>query len=335
MISLLCLILLSAAMPMRAAHAETALATGYVNASTLHLRKGAATDKDIVDTLSRNTAVNVYEVSGMWLRIDVPSSGKSGYVYGKYITVNGSSLSAYALGTTTGKVHLRKEATSASDSLAVLDSKTGVTVYSADQTTGWYKVKVHSTAKEGYISPLYVAIVCKVEGATVSTGSQAGAINATDVNFRAGPATSYKSQGKLQKNDAVTVTGTSGNWYQLTVNATGKSGYVYKTYVTLGTSSTMPASGTAGFINASGVNFRRAVHELYKPEQAANKHRGHHPRHVRQMVQGHGEFHERVRLRNVRDAQYVRDAVAHAGERYGGIHQCQRRQLPHGPVHEL
>ncbi len=277
LIFLICAALIVAVLPMHSAHAESTLATGYVNASKLHLRKGAGTNYDIVDTLSRNTSINVYEVNGMWLRIDVPSSGKSGYVYGKYITVNGSSLSAYALGTTTGKVHLRKEATASSDSLAIVDSKSGLTIYSADQTSGWYKLKVHSSGQEGYISPRYVSIVCKVEGATTSTGNQSGYINATNVNFRTGPSTSYSSQGKLQTSDAVSVTGTSGNWYKLTVNATGKSGYVYGRYVTISSSSATPTptpaatSGSAGVINATGVNFRTGPSTSYKSQGKLNK----------------------------------------------------------------
>ena len=71
-------------LPMREAHAETALATGYVNTAKLNLRKGVGTGNAIVDTLAKSTAVNIYEVTGTWLRIDVPSTGKSGYVSGKY-----------------------------------------------------------------------------------------------------------------------------------------------------------------------------------------------------------------------------------------------------------
>ncbi|HWR31337.1 MAG TPA: SH3 domain-containing protein, partial [Negativicutes bacterium] len=178
--ALLSLVLLAALMPQTVAHAETALATGYVNTAKLNMRSGAGTGNAIVESLKKDTAVNVYEVVGTWLRIDVPSSGKSGYVSGKYISINASSLSAYALGVTSGKVNLRKSATSKSDSVAVVAKNSGVTIYSADKTTGWYKVKVHSTSQEGYISPTYVKIVCKVVG----TVNKEGYINANGVNLR-------------------------------------------------------------------------------------------------------------------------------------------------------
>jgi len=271
--ALLCAALLTAAMPLERAHAETALATGSVNSATLNMRNGAGTGNAIVDTLTRNTAVNVYEVSGSWLRIDVPSTGKGGYVYGKYISIDASSLSAYALGVTTGKVHLRKEATSRSDSLAIVESNLGVTIYSADGTTGWYKVKVHATSQEGYISPRYVKVVCKVSGAAAS--GTTGYINATRVNFRTGPSTSYTSQGKLDKNTALAVTGTNGNWYKVTLTSNGKSGYVYKTYVTIGTTSDTPApvvtSNSSGYINATRVNFRTGPSTSYTSQGKLDK----------------------------------------------------------------
>ncbi len=264
---LLCAGLFFAALPLQSARAESALATGYVNSGKLNLRNGAGTGNPIIDTLTRNTVVNVYEVSGSWLRIDVPSTGKSGYVYGKYISIDETSLSAYALGITTGKVHLRKEATSQSDSAAILEKDLGVTVFSADKTTGWYKVKVHATAQEGYISPRYVKLVCKVSGTAGAVADGEGYINAMQVNFRTGPSTRYTSQGKLDRNTALSVTGTSGNWYQVKLSGNGKSGYVYKTYVTLGAASATPTpavtSGTEGYINAMQVNFRTGPSTRY------------------------------------------------------------------------
>lgn len=270
-----CMLLLYAALPMQTAHAESTLATGFVNTTKLNMRKGAGTGHSIVDTLSKNTAVNIYEVVGTWLRIDVPSSGKSGYVSGKYITVNSSSLTAYALGVTSGKVNLRKEATSKSDSLAVIDGNSGLTIYSADSKTGWYKVKVHSSGKEGYISPLYIKIVSKVDKS--GTSGTSGVITASSVNLRSGAGTSYSKIATLQKNDAVTILEKSGDWYKVTVKSTNKTGYVFATYVKdtstttptptatpAGSPTPTPAGSQAGKLNASGVNFRTGPSTSYK-----------------------------------------------------------------------
>lgn len=276
MAGLLCLALLIAALPTRASRAESALAAGYVNTAKLNIRKGAGTGNAIVDTLAKNTAVNIYEVVGTWLRVDVPSTGKSGYVSGKYITVDSASLSAYALGVTSGKVNLRKEATSKSESLAVVANNAGLTIWSADAKTGWYKVKVHATGKEGYISPLYVKIVSKA-----GSGMTPGEITAYNVNLRSGPSTSYNRIATLQKSDALTILEKSGDWYKVTVKATGKTGYVYASYVKIvssgatptpvPTATPTPASGTRGTINASGVNFRTGPGTDYKIQSTLNK----------------------------------------------------------------
>ncbi len=265
--------------PMREAHAETTLATGYVNTSKLNLRKGVGTGNSIVDTLSKSTAVNIYEVIGTWLRIDVPSTGKSGYVSGKYISVNSTSLSAYALGSTTGRVNLRKEATSKSESLAIVASKAGLTIYSADAKTGWYKVKVHATGKEGYISPSYVKIVSKVDGGNSgSTTATAGEITANSVNLRSGPGTNYTKLDKLQKMDDLTILEKSGDWYKVTAIAIKKTGYVYASFVKVTSTSptatpgpttptpvptTVPVGTQVGKLNASGVNFRTGPSTAY------------------------------------------------------------------------
>ena len=276
-------------LPMREAHAETALATGYVNTAKLNLRKGVGTGNAIVDTLAKSTAVNIYEVTGTWLRIDVPSTGKSGYVSGKYISVNSTSLSAYALGSTTGRVNLRKEANSNSDKLDVVASKAGLTIYSADAKTGWYKVKVHSTGKEGYISPNYVTIVSKVEGASSgTTTATAGEITANSVNLRSGPGTNYSKVDKLQKMDDVTILEKSGDWYKVTAIAIKKTGYVYASFVKVTSTATptptpvgmtptptpagmtptpvptaVPVGTQLGKLNAGGVNFRTGPSTAY------------------------------------------------------------------------
>ena len=72
------ILLLFSALPQESAHAETALATGFVNTAKLNMRSGPGTRNSIVASLVKNDAVNVYEVSGTWLRIDVPATGKSG-----------------------------------------------------------------------------------------------------------------------------------------------------------------------------------------------------------------------------------------------------------------
>lgn len=62
--TLLSLALLAVLLPQTVAHAETALATGFVNTAKLNMRSGVGTGNSIVETLKKDTAVNVYEVAG-------------------------------------------------------------------------------------------------------------------------------------------------------------------------------------------------------------------------------------------------------------------------------
>ncbi|MDP3447728.1 MAG: SH3 domain-containing protein, partial [Eubacteriales bacterium] len=114
-----------------------------------------------------------------------------------------------------------------------------------EKSGDWYKVTAIAIKKTGYVYASFVKVTSTsptpTPGAatptptptTSPTGSQAGKLNAGGVNFRSGPATTYSSMGKLAKDTAVTVLGKSGDWYQLTVNATGKTGYVFAIYITI------------------------------------------------------------------------------------------------------
>ena len=114
-----------------------------------------------------------------------------------------------------------------------------------DKSGDWYKVTADAINKTGYVYGSFVKVTSTsptpTPGATTPTpvptatpaGSQAGKLNASGVNFRTGPGTSYSSMGKLDKGTLVTVLSKSGDWYKLTVNATGKTGYVFAKYITL------------------------------------------------------------------------------------------------------
>ena len=59
-----------------------------------------------------------------------------------------------------------------------------------------------------------------------------GYITGNDVRFRSGPSTKYAILGTLNYGNAVTITGSSGEWKAVTVK--GESGYVYGQYVSEG-----------------------------------------------------------------------------------------------------
>lgn len=257
----LCLLL-----PAGSARAEKALATGYVSSTTLNMRPDPSTHQAIVATLSRGDVVNVYEICGVWLRVDVPSLNKSGYVSGKYITLH-ATTGFYGLGITTVTVHVRTSNTAESESKAVVSGNTGLTLLKMEGN-GWWKVKTQGDGVEGYIAKKLVKVICKAaKGASGDSGSSAATISGEGVNLRKGPSTENKSLGMLKKGTAVTVLSTSGSWCKVKVNSSGKTGYVYKTFVKqsvakatatpkASSGSSSSAKGVPGYINASDVNLR-------------------------------------------------------------------------------
>lgn len=281
-VSILTLVLVAGSLllPGVNARAETAIATGYVNTGKLNIRSQPNTRKPPVAEIVKGTVVNVYEIVGVWLRIDAPSVGKSGYVSGKYITLNENS-GLYGIGIATGTVHVRSSATAASTSNGTVRGNTGLNILGIEPN-GWWKVKTHGKGLEGYISKRYVRVVAKADkagspgtpgtpsipGTPGTPGSYNATISGQGVNFRTGPSTRNKSQGLLNRGTQVTVLGASGSWYQIKVTATGQQGYVYKTYVLFAPTTALPATptpvpgttpnpgGVPGYINRSNVNFR-------------------------------------------------------------------------------
>ena len=126
------------------------------------------------------------------------------------------------------RVNLRSGPSTDYRSLGRLDE--GTALYVLSQSGSWYRVRIKSSGKTGYIHRLYVTL----SGIPDETKKEAGgAVNGSGVNLRSGPSTDYKSLGKLKKGTPLTILSLCGNWYQVRVNSTGETGYMYKKYVTV------------------------------------------------------------------------------------------------------
>ena len=257
----------AAGLPMRAARAETALATATVNTSKLNVRKTASTKGAVVTTISRGTAVNIYSVeSNGWCRIDVPSEKKQGYVSGRYLLVD-NAAGVYGLGITKARVNLRASASTGSKSAGLIQKGKGLIVLGI--ANGWCQVKVIESGKTGYMYLRYVNVVCKAT-APSQPSKTLGTINATDVSLRSGAGTSTPRLGRLAKNTALEILGQTGDWYQVKVTSSGKTGYVFRLYVTLSSATPAPsATPTAaptlgtGQVTGSRVNMRKGPSTKY------------------------------------------------------------------------
>ncbi len=111
------------------------------------------------------------------------------------------------------------------------------------ESGSWIKVKYSS--KTGYVYGDYV-------GKDTSSTTTTKYVNASSLNFRSGPSTSYSVIGKLSSGDKVEVISTSNGWSKIKYD--GKTGYVSSKYL----SSSAPESSTTTtkYVNTSSLNVR-------------------------------------------------------------------------------
>lgn len=105
-----------------------------------------------------------------------------------------------------------------------------------------YKIKAYKKANG---KTAYSGASSAVSVKTDST--MTGKTNGTSVVVRSGPSTLKKALKKLGINTGVTITGTSGSWYKISLKVNGKkkTGYINKTYVTIIRKPTLSASATS------------------------------------------------------------------------------------------
>ncbi len=82
---------------------------------------------------------------------------------------------------------------------------------------------------------LATALVAPMTDATNSYADDTRTITGR-VNFRTGPGNEYDSMGKIEEGETVTYLGSNGGWRKVKYNS--KVGYVYKTYISEGSTST-------------------------------------------------------------------------------------------------
>lgn len=240
------------------------IAKGSVHSSKLNVRSGPDTSYKVIDTLYREARLLIYAVDGYWLKIKSVDSGKTGYVYGKYVGLDGASFSGYGFGLTQDDAELYAEPSRDAEVSGIVPRSSGVTILYSDKVTGYYCVSVHDSLKEGFIAPLYMSIVCRVKPSDGDFEGKTGYISGTLVNQRTGPGTGYRVIDSLGKGTELNVLSVGIDWYNVQVVKTGISGYVYGKYVSLKNPGStpppeppeLPKAGDRGFINANGVNIR-------------------------------------------------------------------------------
>ncbi len=238
------------------------LGTGTVTSSNVRVRSGPGTGYSILGVVNSGTTLTVTGVSADWLQVSY--GGSTGYISSAYVSVGGSSSGSSSSGSSSGSsssgstsvesvsgtgtikgnyVRVRSGPGTGYSILGVLSNGTTLTV--TGKSGDWYQVSYSGST--GYVSGAYMTLAESSSGSSsggTTPASGTGTINANGVRLRSGPSTSSSILGSFSTGATMTVTGTSGDWYQ--VNYNGTTGYVYKTYLTVGSSGSSSTSTTGG-----------------------------------------------------------------------------------------
>ncbi len=140
----------------------------------------------------------------------------------------GATLTSQAgvVSISSGKLNVRKSASTSSEIVNTLSKGTYITLIS--KSGNWYYVE-YADGKYGYCHKVYIK-PDSTKTATVKTKS-------TSLNVRSGAGTSYAIKDTLPKGEIVIILSSTNGWSRILYNGT-KTGYVNNTYLNISTTST-------------------------------------------------------------------------------------------------
>ena len=166
---------------------RTPAADGSVN-----IRSQAGVSHSIVGWAKNGAAVEILYQGNNWHKVKVESTGKTGWVYARYVSIGGTA------GTP-----------SKGDQSAVSGSVASVTTKYASST-----VNIRAGAGTNYdASYVSLGLAAKTTG---------------NVNFRTGAGTGYERIGTIAKGSKITVLSVGEKWSQVSWN--GRTGYISNAY---------------------------------------------------------------------------------------------------------
>lgn len=139
---------------------ESSIGAGTITGSVVNLREEPNTSSKVLDKLPKGTVVNVLSASGEWY--NVVYGDKTGWVYGKYLSINEKTLGIAIV--TTEVLNVRSKPDLSSDVITQIykGNKFAVTAVSEN----WYKLKT-TDGTEAWASSDYMEMTTS----SVSRGS--------------------------------------------------------------------------------------------------------------------------------------------------------------------
>ena len=221
--------------------------TVYINGNGVNVRSGPGTEYDILGTENNGKQLaRTGRTSNGWSQ--VAYNGQTAYVIDSYLTTTqpsgGTNTNTNTTGATTGTGTVKVTAASGAnirsgpgtnyDILGVAYQNTELT--KTGTSGGWTQVSYNG--QTGYVSTNLVSDSSAGTTTGATTGATTGGVTAATgtltvtgngVNIRSGPGTEYSRLGSVNAGTTLTVTGTSGNWYQVSYN--GQTAYIIADYV--------------------------------------------------------------------------------------------------------
>ncbi|MBO8138122.1 MAG: SH3 domain-containing protein [Desulfotomaculum sp.] len=200
---------------------QMASVTGkYVN-----LRSGPGTNHTIVGRVYHGDRLTVLGKQGDWYKVR-SSSGQTAWIAGWLIKVENTVLPVSRSGDFRGRtlvvtaadVNLRGGPGTSYPVIGMVDKGDRLPVTA--QKGNWYQVKLGS-GSNAWIAGWLV----KIEDSSKTASTRTAVVNATDVNLRGGPGTSYPVIGMVDKGDKLAVLSQKNNWYQVRTS-NGKTAWI-------------------------------------------------------------------------------------------------------------
>lgn len=206
-------------------------------ATNLRVRAAANTNSDVLGYFSNGDKVNIKAEVGNWYRINF--NGKEGYVSKEYVKLDSVEIKAVTkkgkVVNVTTRLRIRQNASTTSAVIGNLHNGEEFNIIS--KSGQWYNIQVGSTV--GFIHSDYVKEISGNESQSQpTTPSQPSenvqatgkVINVTsNLRVRKSPDTSATILGYLLNGEEVSITGESGQWYEISFK--GSKGYASKEYI--------------------------------------------------------------------------------------------------------
>ena len=217
---------------------------GIVTATSLNVRSGPATSYTTKFIVNKGDNVTVEDSADGWYKITT-KDGKNGWASSKYIQTSQNTTTTKVV--SVSSLNMRSGPSTSYNIIEVLTKDTQVEVISIED--GWAKIKYNS--KTGYVSNQYLSDK-KVEEVT-----QIKYVNATTLNVRSGPSTTYSIIDTLKQNAKVEVISIENNWAKIKHN--NEIGYVSAEYLSDKKVETIQIK----YVNATTLNVRSGPSTTY------------------------------------------------------------------------